>query len=151
MGFPSQDGAPSPPPLSLFCLLYFFLPVFEDNDLLFWVPDVLCQHSEVVLWSLLSVEMFFWWICEGESGLPVLFLCHLRTALPSVTSWIWNGRSVEFTRAANTQSKTFSSEVIGKLDEKVILLGKQDKICFRSGGTNTSSVPSVTGKPESIK
>ena len=32
---------------------------FEDNALLFWVPDVLCQHSEVVLWSLLSVEMFF--------------------------------------------------------------------------------------------
>ena len=23
--------------------------VFEDNDLLFWVPNVLCQHSEVVL------------------------------------------------------------------------------------------------------
>ena len=42
-----------------FHLLYFFLPVFEDNDLLFWVPDVLCQHSEVVLWILLSVEMFF--------------------------------------------------------------------------------------------
>ena len=42
-----------------FRLFYFFLPVFEDNDLLFWVPDVLCQHSEVVLWSLLSVEMFF--------------------------------------------------------------------------------------------
>ena len=48
--FPSQDGAPSLPLLSLFFrLLYFFLPVFEDNDLLFWVPDVLCQHSEVVL------------------------------------------------------------------------------------------------------
>jgi hypothetical protein len=57
--FPSQDGAPSPPPLSLFHLLYFFLPVFEDNGLLFWLPDVLCQHLEVVLWSLLSVEMFF--------------------------------------------------------------------------------------------
>jgi len=27
----------------------------EDNGLLFWVPDVLCQHSEVVLWILLSV------------------------------------------------------------------------------------------------
>ena len=30
----------------LFCLsfylLYFFLPPFEDNGLLFWVPDVLC-------------------------------------------------------------------------------------------------------------
>ena len=24
-----------------FCLLYFFLPLFEDNGLLFWVPDVL--------------------------------------------------------------------------------------------------------------
>ena len=24
--------------------------------------------------------MFFWWICWGESGLPVLFLHHLRTA-----------------------------------------------------------------------
>ena len=42
-----------------FCLLYFFLPVFEDNELLFWVPDVLCQHSEVVLWNLLNVQMFF--------------------------------------------------------------------------------------------
>ena len=35
--------------VSFFRLLYFFLPVFEDNELLFWVPDVLCQHSEVVL------------------------------------------------------------------------------------------------------
>ena len=68
----------------LFCLsfylLYFVLPPFEDNGLLFWGPDVLCQHSEVVLWNLLSAQMFFWWICEGESGLPVLFLHHLRTA-----------------------------------------------------------------------
>ena len=39
-------------------LLYFFLPVLEDNDLLFWVPDVLCQHSEVLL-SLLSLAMLF--------------------------------------------------------------------------------------------
>ena len=42
--------------LSLFFfLLYFFLPPFEYNGLLFWVPDVLCWHSEVVLWNLLSV------------------------------------------------------------------------------------------------
>ena len=41
--------------VSLFYLLYFFLPPFEDNRLLFWVPDVLCWHSEVVLWNLLSV------------------------------------------------------------------------------------------------
>ena len=43
----------------LFCLLYFFQPPFEDNGLLFWVPDVLCQHSEVILWNLLSVQMLF--------------------------------------------------------------------------------------------
>ena len=84
--FPGQDFLPGTklPPYLLclfFHLLYFFLPVFEDNDLLFWVPDVLCQHSEVVLWNLLSIEMFFWWICEGETGLPVLFLCHLRNSL----------------------------------------------------------------------
>ena len=42
-----------------FYLLYFFLSPFEDNGLLFWVPDVLCLHSEVVLWHLLSVQMFF--------------------------------------------------------------------------------------------
>ena len=56
---PSRDGAPSLPPLSLFLSFIFSLPVFEDNDLLFWVPDVLCQHSEVVLWNLLNVQMFF--------------------------------------------------------------------------------------------
>ena len=45
----SQDGVLSLPLLSLFCLLYFFLPPLEDNGLLLWVTDVLCWHSEVVL------------------------------------------------------------------------------------------------------
>ena len=27
----------------------------EEVGLLFWVPDVLCWHSEVVLWSLLDI------------------------------------------------------------------------------------------------
>ena len=65
--------------VSLFIFSIFFLSPFEDNGLFFWVPNVLCQHLEVVLWNLLSVQMFFWWICGGESGLPVLFLSHLRT------------------------------------------------------------------------
>ena len=63
--------------VSLFYLLHFFLPPFKDNGLSFWVPGVLCQHSEVVLWNLLSIQMFFWWKSGGEIGLPVLFLCHL--------------------------------------------------------------------------
>ena len=45
--------------LCLFLSFTFFLPPFEDNGLLFWVPDVLCLHSEVVLWHLLSIQMFF--------------------------------------------------------------------------------------------
>ena len=71
-----------------FCLLYFVLTPFEDNGLPFWVPDVLCQHSEVVLWNLLSVQMFFQWICREEIGLPILFLCHLRTA-PLFWHYLW--------------------------------------------------------------
>ena len=55
---PSLDRSPSLPLLSLY-LLYFFLPPFKDNGLPFWVPDVLCQHSEVVLWNLLCIQMFF--------------------------------------------------------------------------------------------
>ena len=30
---------------------------FKDNGLLFLVPDVLCRHSEVVLWNLLGVNV----------------------------------------------------------------------------------------------
>ena len=45
---------------------------FEDNGLFLWVPDVPCQHSEVVLWNLLIIQMFFQSICGGESGLSVL-------------------------------------------------------------------------------
>ena len=64
--FPSRDGLPFPERSSLptsfvsfFVFYIFVLPVFEDNGLLFWLPDVLCQPSEVVLWSLLGIEMFF--------------------------------------------------------------------------------------------
>ena len=52
---PSQDRSLSLPLLSLFLSFIFFPTSFEDNGLLFWVPDVLCQHSEVDLWNLLSV------------------------------------------------------------------------------------------------
>ena len=82
---PSWEGSLSLPLLSLF--LSFIRPPFKGNGLLFWVPDVLCRHSEVVLWNLLRVQMFFWRIWGGESGLPDLFLCHLRTASPTLFLW----------------------------------------------------------------
>ena len=68
---------------------------FEDNGLLFWVPDVLCWHSGVVSWNFLSVQMFFWWICGGESGLPILFL-YLLGIPPSSCLYccVWGGLSV---------------------------------------------------------
>ena len=39
---PSREGSPSLTFCLSFYLLYFVLPPFEDNRLLFWVPDVLC-------------------------------------------------------------------------------------------------------------
>ena len=75
-----RDGSPSLTILSLFLSFIFVLPPFEEKGLPFWVPAVLCQHSEIVLWKLLSSQMIFWWICGGESGLPILFLCHLKTS-----------------------------------------------------------------------
>ena len=56
---PSERVFPGAWKLLSFYLLYFVLPPFEDNGLPFWVPDVLCQHSEVVLWNLLGVQMLF--------------------------------------------------------------------------------------------
>ena len=50
----SGRGSVPPSFVSFIAFLYFFLPPFEDNGLLFWVPDVLCQHSEVVLCNLLG-------------------------------------------------------------------------------------------------
>ena len=46
---PSWDGSPSLPLWPLFLSVTFFLPPLKDNGLLFWVPDILCLHSEVVL------------------------------------------------------------------------------------------------------
>ena len=40
-------------------LLHPYSTSFEENGLPFWVPGVFCQHSEVVLWKLLSIQMIF--------------------------------------------------------------------------------------------
>ena len=64
---PPQDGSLSLTLLPLFLSFIFCSIPFEDNGLPFWVPGVLHQHSEVVLWNLLSIQMIFRWICGGES------------------------------------------------------------------------------------
>ena len=92
---PSQDRAPSLPLLSLFFVFYIFSYLFLKTMSCFsGYLIVLYLDSEVVLWNLLSVEMFFWWICGGESGLPVLFLRHLRTtSCFTVYVLVWFGDS----------------------------------------------------------
>ena len=52
---PSRDGAPIPTSSVSLFVFYIFSYLLSKIGLLFWVPDVLCQHSEVVLWNLLSV------------------------------------------------------------------------------------------------
>ena len=72
----------------LFCLslylLYFVPPPFEDNGLPLWVPGGLCQRSEVVLWYLLTVQMIFRWICQGES-----VLSYSSTIFHVFWTWVW--------------------------------------------------------------
>ena len=41
-----------------------------------------------------QLQMIFWWICGGESGLPGLFLCHLRTA--PMKNWVPSFKSTIF-------------------------------------------------------
>ena len=78
--FPPQDGSTSLNLLVQFLSFIFCPTFFEEIGLPFWVSCVFHLHSEVVLFKLLSIQMIFWWICEGESGLPFLFLCHLGSA-----------------------------------------------------------------------
>ena len=86
-----------------FCRLYFLLPPFKENGLPFWVPGVLCQRSEVVLWKLLSIQVIFWRTCWGESDLPILFFCFLGTLHPHLTDPMpflnpsWTSASSQFT------------------------------------------------------
>ena len=56
---PSGDRSPSLTLLSLFLSFIFCPTSFQDNGLLFWVPDVVYPHSEVVWWNFLSIQMFF--------------------------------------------------------------------------------------------
>ena len=50
------DGSSSLPLLSLFLSFIFFSYLLSKTmGCFFWVPDVLCRHSEVVLWNLLDV------------------------------------------------------------------------------------------------
>ena len=74
-----SPGQISIPNSSVSIFLFYILSCLflKRNGLPFWVLGVLCQCSEVVLWKLLSIQMIFWWICGEETGLPVIFLCHL--------------------------------------------------------------------------
>ena len=62
-------------------IFYIFFYLLSERSGCLWVPGVLHQCSELVLWKLLHIQVIFWLICRGESGLPFLFLHYLGTAL----------------------------------------------------------------------
>lgn len=49
------------------------------------------------------------------------------------------------------RAKYFLLRLVASQIKMSFLFGKRDKFCFGSGGANTSSILSGTGKPESIK
>ena len=69
-----------PNSMSLF-LSFIFCPTSFQREwsafLSSWCP--LLVFRRFFLWKLLHIQIIFWWICRGESGLHVLFLCHLGT------------------------------------------------------------------------
>ena len=89
----SSFTTPSPGRVSFFSLFIFYILSYlllKRTGCLFGRLVSSCQHSEVVLWNLLSVQMIFRWICGGESGLPILFLHHLPILIFATTckeSW----------------------------------------------------------------
>ena len=46
-------------PISFVSLFIFYIFSYLLLKSMGWVHDVFCWHSEVVLWNLLSVQMFF--------------------------------------------------------------------------------------------
>ena len=75
--FPGQISIPTSfVSLFIFYILSYLLSKTMDAFLGAWCP---LPVFKVVLWNLLSVQMFFQWICQRESDFPVLFLHHLRT------------------------------------------------------------------------
>ena len=79
---PSWDGAPSLPLLSLFIFYIFSYCLYKTMDCFSGYLMSSAGIQKLFCGIFSSVQTFFWWICGGESGLPVLFLQHLRT-----TSW----------------------------------------------------------------
>ena len=80
---PPQEGPPPLNVLSLFLSFIFCQTSFQREWADFWVPGVLHQRSEAVLWKLLNIQMIFWWIFGREICLPILFLHHLWTTSSS--------------------------------------------------------------------
>ena len=68
-------------PNSFVSLFIFYILSYLLSKTMGCLSGCLVSSASVqkLLWNLLSVQMFFWWIYQGESGFPILFLHHLRT------------------------------------------------------------------------
>ena len=129
---------------------------FEENGLPFWVPGVCHQCSEVVSWKLFSIQMIFWWICGGEGGLLVLFLCHLGTTpcsyavlqnnLKRLSLRVWRLNSFQL-------SRMYLKGICGEVDfffssHLKVMTGKANRIPWVDFPGLTLILPSI-GQPGS--
>ena len=108
---PSQDGALSLPLfVSLFIFYIFSYRLYKTMDCFsgYLMSSTGIQKLFCGIFS--SVQTFFWWICGRESGLPVLFLQHLRT-----TSWTLHFKPVFiFTLHFHFHQEAFGKGVLKK-------------------------------------
>ena len=67
-------------PNSFVSLFIFYIFSYLHSKTIGCLSGCLVSSASIqkLLWNLLSIQMFFWWICGGENDLPILFLCHLR-------------------------------------------------------------------------
>ena len=82
---PPQDSSPSLTPLSLFLSFIFCPTSFWRKWAAFlgaWCPLLVFGSCFV---ELAQRSNDLWWICGGESGLPILFLCRLKTTFPKLS------------------------------------------------------------------
>ena len=74
-------------PNSFVSLFVFYILSYLLSKRMGCLSEVLVVFQgplEVALWKFLSMQMIFWWICGGESGLSILFLHHLTHLQPDI-------------------------------------------------------------------
>ena len=121
---PSWEGSLSLALLSLFVSFIFCPTSFWRQWAAFlgaWCPLLAIRSCFV---NLFSVQLFFRWICRGDSGLPILFLRHLSSS-PAINIIYCITRSKDKSHVYLHRLNTFAGE-----EEKLHMLFSVTKLCL---------------------